>query len=219
MGSDPTIIYLRKPVDVKLPTRSWSVFDNQDLPYLSVNPEMFRPFRVDSGVVGFCGQIHPFIKITWTVGIERHDNYFYDFDLFDDWAKTNLSPKRYTKISEVRISRFSRRRKFVLDQIREFFATSMKKEWQKYFDEHPLFIAYNSYRSTTLHYNDELKSVEFFKVFDAPTAFQMLAMYMANQAIPQKDMPKVPDKLNAESHGFDKYSFRKDKADPARKSK
>jgi len=60
--------------------------------------------------------------------------------------------------------------------------------------------------------NPQLASVNFYKKFDAFQAFQMLERFIANDLAPKderKDKP-IPDKLKAESHGFNKMSFRKE---------
>jgi len=215
MGTDPTIIYLRKEVEYWLPHGSWN-FPN--LPYIHNYDSIFRPFNVSNGVVGFCGEIHPFIEVNWTADNKPQYIHFYDFDTFDAWAKANLPPNRYKKWREMKPGKSRIFRNFCPPVIIDFFFVIPKKEWDIYFEEHPLFVTYNTYRPK-ICYNDELKKVEFFKVYDAVTAFQKLAMYMANRAIHQKEMPLIPDDLKISTHGFDKYSFRKEKKSPARKSK
>jgi len=61
--------------------------------------------------------------------------------------------------------------------------------------------------------NPCLKDFEFFtKYMDAFTAFQMLERFICNDMVvtDMKDV-KISDVLKAETHGFNKYSFRKDK--------
>ena len=64
--------------------------------------------------------------------------------------------------------------------------------------------------------NPRLAAIEFWRRFDAFTAFQMLERFLANDLAPtdaRMDRP-IPDRLKAQSHGFDKMSFRKE---PSRK--
>ena len=76
----------------------------------------------------------------------------------------------------------------------------------------PIFIAQKRYRGHwDITYNAVLKDVEFYRVFDCNQAFQKLEMYMANLAFPEVAQPKISDELKVETHGFDKFSFRKDK--------
>ncbi len=51
----------------------------------------------------------------------------------------------------------------------------------------------------------------FMKVFDIHTAFQELNMWLNNQAEPRKQIPEMTNEIKVASHGFDKFSFRKDK--------
>jgi hypothetical protein len=60
--------------------------------------------------------------------------------------------------------------------------------------------------------NPRLSAIGFQKKYDPWTAFQMLERFVANELAPRDlrmDKP-IPDKIKAESHGFDKHSFRKD---------
>jgi hypothetical protein len=61
--------------------------------------------------------------------------------------------------------------------------------------------------------SDGLKAVQFYKVLDAYTAFQEIAMWiggiLATQAGPVVDV--TDDRVKAHKHGFDKHSFRKTK--------
>ena len=60
--------------------------------------------------------------------------------------------------------------------------------------------------------NPDLSKLEFHKFVDSYSAFQELEQFVSNQMAPidsRMDQP-VPDKINAESHGFDKFSFRKE---------
>lgn len=60
--------------------------------------------------------------------------------------------------------------------------------------------------------NPELKKLQFYRIVDAYTAFQELSMFisgvMGGSAPP---MIEISDKIRAEKHGFDKWSFRRKK--------
>jgi hypothetical protein len=81
----------------------------------------------------------------------------------------------------------------------------------------PVFIAevVNEYEGK-ITYNGCLKPFEFYRVFDPYLAFQEIAMWLGNQAVPIKPIPKIDDVTMAEIKGFDKFSFRKD---PSKKKK
>jgi len=60
--------------------------------------------------------------------------------------------------------------------------------------------------------NPILSSINFHKAIDAFSAFNELERFWTNEMAPKDsrmDQP-VPDKINAESHGFDQFSFRKE---------
>ena len=66
--------------------------------------------------------------------------------------------------------------------------------------------------------NPRLADISFHKVVDAFAAFQEIERFLANDLAPRdvkrdksiKDNP-IPDKINAESHGFDQHSFRQER--------
>ena len=65
--------------------------------------------------------------------------------------------------------------------------------------------------------NPILSSIDLQKMIDPFTAFHEIERYLTNQLAP-RDLKRdwkviekaIPDKVKAESHGFDKHSFRKD---------
>lgn len=60
-----------------------------------------------------------------------------------------------------------------------------------------------------------LSKFNFIKKMDAFTTFQNLERFLSNDLSTyqdKSDQVKISDKLKAETHGFDKFSFRKDKA-------
>ena len=50
------------------------------------------------------------------------------------------------------------------------------------------------------------------RIKDPYTAYQELSMYLGNMAFPNKPIPTISDEVMAEIKGFNKFSFRKDKA-------
>lgn len=60
--------------------------------------------------------------------------------------------------------------------------------------------------------NPNLGNFDFQRVKDPYTAFQELYMYLGSKAAPEKSIPQPTDKVMAEIKGFNKFSFRKDKA-------
>jgi hypothetical protein len=58
--------------------------------------------------------------------------------------------------------------------------------------------------------NPKLKDLQFYKVMDAPTAFQEMDMFVSGiLAAPDRKTETIDDKVRAQQHGFDKCSFRR----------
>lgn len=72
--------------------------------------------------------------------------------------------------------------------------------------------------------NPILSAIGLQKVLDPFSAFRDIERYLANELTP-KDLKRdmsvieqaIPDKIKAESHGFDKHSFRKEPTNPTKK--
>ena len=59
--------------------------------------------------------------------------------------------------------------------------------------------------------NPKLKDLQFYKVFDAFTAFQELQMFISGVlGTGEKELIEIEDKYKIGQHGFDKWSFRKE---------
>ena len=212
-GQDNTIIYLRDEREEKL--MEW-LFPSINFGWNGLYKHFFT-----IGAVGFCGKVYPMISPT-SYGLngvgcgKLVDTCFFNYEEFEAHLKTVLKKREFEKWSEKPTGIRKRYRSGSCpDNIKEFYKTPQDSKWTKYFETAPLFIAWadnNWKRRGKIIYDTPLKAVEFFRVVDTATAFQELSMFMANRAIPQKKMPVVPDALKVETHGFDKYSFRKDKA-------
>ena len=88
-------------------------------------------------------------------------------------------------------------------------------EWfQK--EKSPIFRVVVEDRTRYLEYDSCLSDVKFYRIFDANAAFQEIDMYRSNMCFPEPHINEVPDVISAESHGFNKFSFRKD---PSKKKK
>ena len=73
----------------------------------------------------------------------------------------------------------------------------------------PIFVATRNRCCGEIEWNAMLKQCEFFRVFDPYTAFQEIAMWVGNLAVPQKPIPVISDKMKVQTHGFNEWSFRK----------
>src|SRR5208283_3990318 len=71
--------------------------------------------------------------------------------------------------------------------------------------------SYN-HRNPKFFVNPLLKDYEFYKVFDTYQAFQEIQMFIGGVlGNKEKEIIEVADKYKIAKHGFDKFSFRKDK--------
>jgi hypothetical protein len=109
---------------------------------------------------------------------------------------------------------------FLRGSFKKFFedCEKLKDSYKQRFTDAacPIFVAHyrHSYKDKklfdgTLTWNGSLKEHEFFRMFDPFTAFQEIAMFVSNLAVPLKPIPKVPDKVLAGAKGFNEWSFRK----------
>lgn len=167
---------------------------------------------------------------TWWKVEDRYPcTFVYNLDEMDAFVHQHYK-KRHIEIYESdenrHLWRYSGcRRKY----IKEFFekVEKVKDKHAKRFEEHlsPIFVAslhghvrrpWNSDEYTDspqkIVWNSSLRELDFMRIKDPYTAYQELSMYMSNMAFPNKPIPKIDDKTMAEIKGFDKFSFRKDKA-------
>lgn len=192
------------------------------------------------GVIGFCGDIFPFLKIT--VSPQNYDRdikskfekygisvpspvgslfekFIYKIEHFDDFVNKFLSEqfkKEYYGDKTKYPAQFSR--KFLTNSWNEVerIKEKTKEIYSKLFSYEdnkknilcPIFTC----NGKEYIYNDILRHFEFFKVKDVNTAYNEIYNYMANIAIPLKDIPPIDNETMIEIKGFDKKtSFRKTK--------
>jgi len=86
----------------------------------------------------------------------------------------------------------------------------------------PIFIHDHDYEKTRIHTyrcnevfitNPLLKDYEFYKVMDSYTTLQEIQMFIGGVlGTKEKEIVEVEDKYKISQHGFDKFSFRRDKS-------
>lgn len=187
---DPTLIYKRN-----------QVFHEEDRGYFRLNRHWSDETEVFK--IGFCGKFYFIGRIPnskdWLYGEELAAGINNPFDkYYDDGGASGVIRAGHGK------------------------------------EDHTLFLKYDcplfvygkldkkppSWRDTPrgIFANCNLETYGFFKIFDAFTAYQMIAQYISNNLARQEDPPPLSDKLKVQAHGFDKWSFRKD-TPPTRKNK
>jgi hypothetical protein len=209
LGHDDNIVYVREPKDIVL------------------NPQNPRRYikRFDTIFVGFCGKIYPAIVVysdkydtkndiikgvCYT--IEEVDKFIHaNFDKKDIESYENSTYKGslWSKSINLNWSRNSLIRDFERMKERTHFAKI--GHYQKLFIEYNTPIWVIDYPNNEIHINCLLKPWEFYKIFDAYTAFQEISMYVGGVLLaPVNPVPNIPDDTMRDIKGFDKWSFRKE---------
>ena len=198
-GQDLTLVYVRTPEEVHLNRGEWKF-------------PSFRyfgpiPYWSKTCIIGFCGNIYPMIEMTY----DEEKALCYSAKEVDDFLQRTLKKKsweRYCGHAKYRLWNCDQKRAV------EFFKEcgKVKSSFKKMFDDKqcPIFVAEHANVETVITYNALLRPYEFFRVMDPYTAFQEIAMFMSNFAVPQKPMPVIPDKMKIHSRGFSEWSFRKE---------
>jgi hypothetical protein len=182
---------------------------------------------VEYMLMGFCGEIYPFVQIDKRHidpnGIDFEPYCFYDWDKFknempiDQMVNKHLSAKYFTDGSDYNIN-----------NIKQWLTTGVTgrsrgdvhdinydNKLMGMFDEYK--VAYfvfkrkgiSSAPNVTLY--PILKDYDFYKVFDTYTCYQTIENYLTNELVKPDEIKFQPsDELKVQSHGFDKFSFRKD---------
>ena len=219
MGQDQSLIYNRYHIVEKLDPYPFSMINTYGLYPLSIVPY----------TIGFCGKLYRLLELNNSNSgsqkeIRSARKIAYSLEDVDNYILQNY-PKEYERYSSSRV--WTRTARF-LDYKRGMFENYFNalrqnvyssptkehnKEWVSSLFKHssPIFLAETDPRKETgkITYNAELKPFEFYRVFDSYTAYQEVAMWLSNQAVPIKPIPKISDKIMIEIKGFDKFSFRK----------
>lgn len=175
---------------------------------INLRSHVNRPFHRNSGLLGFCGTIFPFIEL-----------HRYDRDL-DESGRLKIIETGFA-FSE---SEYIQIQKEFTDVRRAFYSypypndPKLKQyfgDWagvcDRVFLEHrvPIWSAKFYLAEPNGILNPRLKDYAFEKKKEPFTAFQEISMYLANILIEQKEVDTVDDKHRIEQHGFDlRQSFR-----------
>lgn len=185
---------------------------------------VFRTLKIDStmkyfsaGCIGFCGKLYPFIKYH---ELGKPDEYSYSVEeLEKKYSKQLPNPSKSSYYNSL--------------NLRPWLSNGSIKDWKEEYILHNdkiLLNIFDKYKTAyfvidpTLGDNyayyknpkfpiilyPRLKDYQFFKVFDTYQTFQCIEQFLTNNLVkPDMIEIKIPDKLKAESKGFDKWSFRK----------
>jgi len=236
-GQDQSLVYQRYPI---VEEREHYPFGSMYSGY-SLNA---RSLYVRSYTIGFCGKMYKVLELNTLENGSRNDKegrstrkWAYNLRDVDTYIRHHY-PKQYADYLEKNWRRGNgwsgEQRQHAFDS---FFngrnqwdrkpteeELNKNEEWRRsWFEKHrsPIFVAEystvaNKYGGR-ITYNAQLKPFEFYRVFDPYQAYQEVAMWLSNQAVPIKPIPELDDVTMAESKGFNKFSFRKDPSSKKRK--
>jgi hypothetical protein len=222
-GQDQTLIYHRQTDRV---SGDWSL------------PQILRPWwnrwqslLLRSHTIGFCGKIYGAVQ----AGFEPLDRdsapeaWCYSAEEVDHFIAAHMREKFVNEYRAAVTKRrpWRNRGSTWRTQVEKFFADveENKTKYVGLFTEldAPIFLwEYQNPRrmhKAAITKNPCLAQYEFYRVFDAYTAYQELAMYLGAQARPEKPIPAVPDKVMVGAKGFDKHSFRREPGSKKRRRK
>jgi hypothetical protein len=217
---DRSLVYVRNPTQ--------TIIQNGNSPFPSFSNSYWvrhdSNFTINPHFIGFCGVVYPALKLNkytfnYQTGLPSNiTSYCYTIDDADKFVTANF-PKQLDNYNKPKKAKSSFKDKWYKQWRRAYFVEYFDrfKEIQgKHIDvflkTSPIFVSF--YLKSDLFYNYDcgLKEYEFFKKFDSYRAYQELSMYLGGLAYPNKPIPQLTDELLAHAHGFDKFSFRKDKS-------
>ena len=161
--------------------------------------------------IGFAGKVYPaFVyanKLNENVYIFDFDgitpNYFED--IVDDAIRCCGRSKSYKRESQQLLVRLK-------NDVKTMWAYKDDKYLLDLFDRFKTAIFVHRLEYSTVIINERLNLYDFQKILPPMQAFQELEMYVGSYLTrPVIEEPPISDKIKAEIHGFDKFSFRKDK--------
>lgn len=214
-ASDRTFTFNRETQELSFPIKSGFYA----IPYECYDSKARYTFT--NGVIGFCGKLYPYTEVQ-TRGIS--DYYLWKTEFYyslPDFLKD--FPEEF--ISNLKIQG-SKSNKLQIKCWLEFgketdcwteYTLSTDTELSKIFELHKVaYFAVKGSGYTKDYYKiiayPILKDYQFFRNFDVFTTFQKIEFFLTNELVkPDKIDIVIPDKLKAQSKGFDKFSFRKEK--------
>ncbi|MCL2119505.1 MAG: hypothetical protein FWH27_13875 [Planctomycetaceae bacterium] len=201
---------MQNGIDLQLPYRRFRCEEKVDL-YVPWDYRLSAWSYKNYAIIyfGFAGKIYPAIEQIYN---SNETVYGFNLDMID--------PKFFNGYVEWYCERGKRRekeRKELLvrfkNHLKKAFAFQDKKEFLDLFEQFKTAIFVYRLGSGTIVINERLNQYGFQKILPPLKAFQELEMYVGSYLTkPVIEEPPISDKIKAEIHGFDKYSFRKDKS-------
>lgn len=213
--TDDGIKFVRETKELGAPNKALS----------QITDGVLRIGRGDWGLIGFCGRLIPFYRVVDTEKLWKKD-----YQGKSQFCTTSTSRQIYS-LEEVlpyfpdsnghlhHLHQYPWEGHVVWDkpnfrkswpQMTSFLKSKEDPDLFRELDC-PIFIIEDDYPGPTLTINPRLNTISFQKVVGPYQAFQELEMFIGSTLAKQTD-PEVhiSDELRAESHGFNKWSFRKE---------
>jgi hypothetical protein len=225
-GQDQSLVYIRKKIDFpvgtelkvkKLPFSVPKLTDHRGYTRVGELPSYTRFY-----IVGVAGKIYPVFEFVWDYAEEHSKDckvFCYSMADIEKVIATRCS-KKYKDLfngailEKKRYNRWSYHMPFRKSAFEDFFSEWNSEDQaakvQALFRQYPVWVIEHRHDGWYVCYNCSLKEVKFFKVKDAVTTYQEIAMFLGGLAVPQKPIPVPSDKDMVGIKGFDKFSFRKD---------
>lgn len=211
-GQDPALIYLRKTEEVPVEDRLRKIITAS--PYCISYPGRPYGIELDVHLIGFCGKLYPFVGYRNAVHIKGNlvDFIVSQNDIFEcELIKTAIN-KSLSKWSEFGSQ-------FTLKSYEKWvkYATTIDVTDSFISIQAPVFIVSRlSGDKIILEKNPRLKEIGFQSVKSPVVAFQEIAMFLGSTLVSEREIPlKVSDTVLRDKHGFDEYSFRRQKCTTA----
>ena len=162
--------------------------------------------------LGFAGKIYPCIDLA---SDGEEEKYQFDPTLIDDEFHLSINERRGGWYWGRQAKR-EKDKRYIVDGIKEdideIFAYRDRKELLDLFGKFKTAIFAYRVGADDVVINERLNIYGFQKILPPMQAFQELEMYVGSYLTqPVIEEPPISDKIKAEIHGFDKFSFRKDK--------
>lgn len=234
-GADRSIRYIRTAVKSEL-DRTFT-FDMLEGFYRThVDPDKGDSFYIAYKLIGFCDTLFPLYEFTRPANLGNRgkaEAYFcYSYEHVEDFVAKHLGSESldYFHNGNKKDRRFGSRaslwtQKISGTSVREWFERweLEKPKYKGLNTRHkcPVIAAWNDSvmtekrglrRFTILEQNARLQPYDFMRVKDPVSAYQDIYMWLSNHANPNPTIPHVSDEDLIIAKGFDKFSFRKDKA-------
>ena len=218
-GADRELVYLRRPRTVDCDPRvAELVLKAPDTRHHG----LFRPGRPNDGyrpaLLLFCGELRPFFRRTAEPDTERwsvEETFLWSADEVHAAVESSTCGSARAGYGRKR-GRWDHYVPFCRESVEDFFATSIPEADAAEIHQRigsPVVLHERERangRVAVAEADPVLKDVGFQRVTDPFATYQALSMYLGGvMAGAGNPMATVDDRVRAEKHGFDKWSFRK----------